>query len=62
MDLISLLISLLILGLVIWAIFYFIDNVLTLPGNVNQILKIVISIIALIYLVSRFLPGVNIGL
>lgn len=61
MDLISLLITLVVIGIIIWAIFWFIDSVLTLPANINQIIKVVISLIALIWLISRFLPGIRIG-
>lgn len=61
MELVSFLLTLLVLGIVIWGVFWFIDNVLTLPGNINQIVKVIISVIALVWLVSRFLPGVRIG-
>lgn len=61
MDLISLLVTLVVVGLIIYLLFWFIDNVLSLPQNMNQVVKVVISVIALIWLLTRFIPGLHIG-
>jgi hypothetical protein len=50
----ELLVSVLILALVVVIIFYVID--LIVPGNIAQIAKLIVGLIALIYLLAMVLP------
>lgn len=57
--LMSLVVSLLVAILVVVLVFYLID-LLALPANLVQIVKIVVSVLALIWLVSKFFPGMGV--
>lgn len=57
-NVLELLINLLIVGLVIWAINWFIDTVITLPPNVKMIAKIILGIVALIWLLRLIGVGI----
>jgi hypothetical protein len=57
---IELLVSLLIAGLVLYLLFWFVDNILQLPANMNQVVKVVVSVLALIWLLQRLMPSLGI--
>lgn len=59
---IELLVSLIIAGLFIYVVFWFIDSILTLPANMGQIVKVVISVLALLWLLQRFAGAGSFGL
>lgn len=63
MDLISLLVTILIIGLVCWLILYVID-LLPLPAPFHQVARIIIIVIAVILLIRVLLTvsGVHVGL
>lgn len=60
MSVVGLLVWLLITALVIYVVFLVID-MLTLPPQVNLIAKLLISIIALIVILQKFVPGLGLG-
>ncbi len=51
--LIPILVTLLIIGLVIYATYWLLDT-LELPANIKQLAKVIIAIIALIYVLQLF--------
>jgi hypothetical protein len=51
--LVPILITLLVVGLVIYAVYWLLDT-LALPGNIKQLAKVIIAIIALIYILQLF--------
>lgn len=56
----DLIIALLILALVVIVAFYVID-LLGLPGNINKIAKLIIGLVALVYILQAVLPLLHLG-
>ena len=50
---IPLLVQCLIFGLVVYAV-YFVIDLLTLPANIKQIAKVIVAVVALIFLLQLF--------
>ena len=61
MDLISLLVTILIIGLVCWLILYVID-LLPLPAPFNQVARIIVIVIAVILLIRVLLSVSGVSL
>lgn len=57
-DVLELLIILLIIGLVIWAIQWFV-SLLALPAHIKQITMVIVAVIGLIWLLTVFVPQLH---
>ena len=54
----ELIISLLILIIVVWLVFYIID-MLGLPGPIPMVAKLIIGVVVLLYILQHFLPSLG---
>ena len=61
MDLISLLVTILVLGLIVWLVLYVID-ILPLPAPFGQVARIVVIVIACIILIKILLGLAGVSL
>lgn len=57
MDLISFIVTLVILGLVFWLVIWFVDWI-GLPEPFNKVIKVVVGLFFLLYLLGALLGGV----
>jgi len=63
MDLVSLLITILVLGLIIWLILYVL-SIIPLPEPFGQVARIIVIVIGVIFLIKILLgvSGIHIGI
>jgi len=63
MDLVSLLITILVLGLIIWLILYVL-SIIPLPEPFGQVARIIVIVIGVIFLIKILLglSGVHVGI
>ena len=59
MDLLSLLVTILIVGIIIWLLLYII-NLLPLPAPFGQIARVIVIVIALIWLIRLLVSAVGV--
>lgn len=53
MSIIEILLGILVIGVVLWAIFWLIDMIAgNLPAGAGQIIKVIVALIALIYVIG----------
>lgn len=56
---VTFIIALVLIGCVVWAIYWFLDAVLHLPAPLNMIAKVIVGLIAFVMLLN--LIGIHVG-